>query len=234
MNTRHSPRRRSSRRRPSTSQRRSPPSTIACTIARSRSVRSAAISAATSPGSKMRGSRRTPRTNGRPATVTATPTRRQAHAAPGSSPHRRRRGRPDSRRTPTPPPADAASSPPTTPTRHRRSAPRSPRPTRARCCAVMNPNTSCGAHLDRVLADDGEERLQIVRVGAHRVRPRPTRQRTARTHRPAHDRRHRRRHHTIAGDTANLRKPDHGDPPRPSSARGKTPRTVSPAGGSPV
>jgi len=38
---------------PRTSQRRSPPSTIAATIARSRCVRSAAVSASTSPGSRI-------------------------------------------------------------------------------------------------------------------------------------------------------------------------------------
>ena len=28
--------------------------------------------------------------------------------------------------------------------------------------------------IDRVLADDREERLQVMRIGTHRVRPRPT------------------------------------------------------------
>ena len=92
MNTRHSPSRRSSRRSPSTSQRRSPPSSIACTIARSRSVRSAAINASTSAGSRIRGRRRTPRTSGTDPAVAAMTAlaRRQAprhrirrHLAPG-------------------------------------------------------------------------------------------------------------------------------------------------------
>ena len=54
------------KRRPITSQRRSAPKAMACTMARSRSVRSAPISAANSSGSKMRGRRRTSRTNGWP------------------------------------------------------------------------------------------------------------------------------------------------------------------------
>ena len=66
MNTRRSATRRSSSRSPRTSQRRSPPSTIAATIARSRCVRSAAISASTSAGARIRGSRRTARTSGTP------------------------------------------------------------------------------------------------------------------------------------------------------------------------
>ena len=66
MSTRHSPRRRSESRNPSTSQRRSPPSTMAWVMARSRSVRSAPMSDSTSSASRIRGSRRTPRTSGRP------------------------------------------------------------------------------------------------------------------------------------------------------------------------
>ncbi|HEY6315539.1 MAG TPA: hypothetical protein VIY52_32690 [Streptosporangiaceae bacterium] len=53
-------------RSPSTSQRRSPPSTIAATIARSRCVNSAPVSASTSAGARIRGSRRTARTSGTP------------------------------------------------------------------------------------------------------------------------------------------------------------------------
>ena len=55
MKTRRSATCRSSRRRPSTSQRRSPPSTIAATIARSRWVRSAAVSWSTSVGLRILG-----------------------------------------------------------------------------------------------------------------------------------------------------------------------------------
>jgi hypothetical protein len=40
-------------------------------------------------------------------------------------------------------------------------------------CAVTNPVNYAG-HLHRLLADDREERLQIVRVRPHRVRPGPT------------------------------------------------------------
>ena len=53
-------------RNPSTSQRRSPPSSINHTIARSRSVRSVATSRSTSSGPNTRGSRRGARTNGLP------------------------------------------------------------------------------------------------------------------------------------------------------------------------
>ena len=54
----------SPRRNPRTSQRRRPPNTIACTIARSRCVRNAPTSAVTSPGDRILGSGRGTRTNG--------------------------------------------------------------------------------------------------------------------------------------------------------------------------
>jgi Domain of unknown function (DUF222) len=53
-------------RNPRTSQRRSPPSTIAAAIARSRCVSGPAISASTSAGARIRGSRRPARTSGTP------------------------------------------------------------------------------------------------------------------------------------------------------------------------
>ena len=91
-----------------------------------------------------------------------------------------------------------------------------------------------GAHLHRVLGDDREERLQIVRVGPHRVRPRSTSSELQElVDQPMTDDIHLSAV-TIASDAANLRRPDHGKPPCPSSARRKAPRAVSPGGGSPV
>ena len=66
MNTRRSAACRSPSRRPRTSHRRSPPSTIAATIAWSRCVRSTAVSASTSAGDKIRGNWRVTRTSGTP------------------------------------------------------------------------------------------------------------------------------------------------------------------------
>jgi hypothetical protein len=63
INTRRSAGRRSSSRSPRTSQRR----TIAATMARSRCVRSAVVSASTSAGDRIRGSRRVTRTSGTPS-----------------------------------------------------------------------------------------------------------------------------------------------------------------------
>ena len=63
---RRSAARRSSSRSPRTSQQRSPPSTIAATMARSRRVRCVAISASTSAGDKIRGKVRVTRTSGTP------------------------------------------------------------------------------------------------------------------------------------------------------------------------
>ena len=107
MNTRHSPPALILQAAPSTSQRRSPPSAKACTIARSARF---AAPRATPPRRPVPGcaARRTARTTagrghrGRHRRVPA------GHAAPGSSRHWCRRGRPDRRRTPTPPPTCAA------------------------------------------------------------------------------------------------------------------------------
>jgi hypothetical protein len=66
MNTRRSAIRRSLRRSPITSQRRRPPSTIAATIARSRWLRRALVSASTSDGARILGRVRVPRTSGTP------------------------------------------------------------------------------------------------------------------------------------------------------------------------
>ena len=67
-NTRRSPGRRSGSRKPSTSQRRRPPSNMAWAIARSRCVRSAARKASASAGSSTRGSVRGARIKGTPRT----------------------------------------------------------------------------------------------------------------------------------------------------------------------
>ena len=69
MNNRFSPGCTSDSRSPSTSHRRSPPSSIACTIARSRCVRSAPIKASASSGSITRGSVRGVRISGTPRTA---------------------------------------------------------------------------------------------------------------------------------------------------------------------
>ncbi len=66
MNTRRPAASRSPMRSPRTSQRRSPLSTIAATIARSQCVRSAAISASTSAGARIRGGVQAARTSGAP------------------------------------------------------------------------------------------------------------------------------------------------------------------------
>ncbi len=63
-NTRRSPTRMSSRRRPSTSQRRNPPNSMASTMARSRCVRSAPINSSTAAGDNTRGNVRGVRTTG--------------------------------------------------------------------------------------------------------------------------------------------------------------------------
>ncbi len=69
MNSRRSPTRMSSTCRPRASHRRSPPSSIAATIARSQCVRSAAVNAFTSEGDSTRGNTRGPRISTRHALV---------------------------------------------------------------------------------------------------------------------------------------------------------------------
>ena len=90
--TRHSPRRRSESRSPSTSQRRRPPSSIAWTMARSRSVRSSPTSASASSGSRILGSRRTPRTSGSPLPERPRVWRVAMPRGTGFADHRCRRG----------------------------------------------------------------------------------------------------------------------------------------------
>ena len=77
------------------------------------------------------------------------------------------------------------------------------------------------SHVDRVLGDNTEERLQVVGVGAHRVRTRPT---PSELQEVIHQRM------TddidvvdvaITDDPTNLRQPDPEDPPRSSSTRGR-------------
>ena len=67
---------------PRTSQRRSPPSTIATTMARSRCVRSAAISASTSAGARIRGNCRTAAPAGRLSPAGTAPLGSAGPAAP--------------------------------------------------------------------------------------------------------------------------------------------------------
>ena len=75
MNTRRAATCRSPRRSPSTSQRRSPPSSMASTIARSRCVRSDPVKTSTSVGSTTRGSVRGARISGTPRTARWPPRR---------------------------------------------------------------------------------------------------------------------------------------------------------------
>ena len=147
MNTRRSATRRSSSRSPRTSQRRSPPSTIAATIARSRWVRNAAVSASTSAGVRIRGSRpgpsrqRHPVAGTQPLAAGRQPTRHRvrgdvaAGLQVGEEPRDHRQ-----------PPRHRAGRHPAVLARggwHRlQPADASVRPVR---CAVMNPSTSAGS-----------------------------------------------------------------------------------------
>ena len=161
MNTRHSPKRRSSSRSPSTSQRRSPPSTIASTIARSRRVRSAPSSASTSPGSRI--------------TRQAPHAAHQRHTAlpAAAAPPRRQPSRHRVHRHPDITPSDQVA----VQARHRSEPPldrrrRQPRPPIGDPHHVLRPRPRPAlrsderqhvrrGHLRRLLADDLEEHLQI-------------------------------------------------------------------------
>jgi hypothetical protein len=144
MNTRRSATRRSSSRSPSTSQRRSPPSTIAATIARSRCVRSAAISASTSAGARIRGSRLAARTSGTPCPgrdrsrrVGSPRGTGFAVTSPRACKNEKNPDTIDNRRRTV-----AADTPPDSPAAPTACNARLPlRPAR---CAVMNPSTSAG------------------------------------------------------------------------------------------
>jgi hypothetical protein len=78
-------------------------------------------------------------------------------------------------------------------------------------------------HIDRVLPDHSEERLQVVGIRAHRVRPRPTGGEPQKViDQPMTEK----EHLTLIAapcNTTNLRQPDHGKPPRSSSARRRLP-----------
>ena len=196
--------------------RRRPPSSIACTMARSRWVRSAAINPASSSGSRMRGSRRTARTSGWPR-----PSRRRRVGSPRGT---------GLVSTPTSPrvikiAVEGGHRSQSTPNR----GARQPR------TAIGDPHHVLGAHpgpalrvheaehvhgpdLAGILGDDGEERLQVVRIGPHRVGPGPTR-------RELQELVDERMPDDIdvsavalPGDTANQRRPDHRH--RTRSARG--------------
>ena len=178
MNTRRSATCRSSSRSPRTSQRRSPPSTIAATIARSRWVRSAPVSASTSAGVRIRGSvrGRAHQRHALPRPVTA-PAGSAARAAPGSRP--RPRGPAGTRRAPTRSTAAAR----TVARRHPAASPASTG------CSHRSVAGAAGAlggderqHVRRGRPRAGglpttrEEHLQVVRRRQHRVRPAPRRQ----------------------------------------------------------
>ena len=90
-NTRRSPTRMSSRRRPSTSQRRNPPNSMASTMARSRCVRSAPINSSTAAGDNTRGNVRGVRTTGTRRPLR--PPRRRAARLRGTTLRRRPRHR---------------------------------------------------------------------------------------------------------------------------------------------
>ena len=99
---------------------------------------------------------------------------------------------------------------------------------------VHEPEHVSSANLDRILGDDREERLQVMCIGAHRVRPRPTRRELQElidewmpddVHVGIG---------AIARHSTNLRRPDHENPPCPSSARREVPQAGRPGGGSPV
>ena len=149
---------------------------MACTIARSRSVRSAAINASTSAGSKIRGRRRT-----------AANQRHHATLAPMAALTRRQTARHRVRRH-----ADVAARHQIAIQARHRSQPtldrrrRQPRATvgdphhvlRARVRALLDRDELehiPRGHLGRLLADQREEHLQVMRIRPHRVRTRPSR-----------------------------------------------------------
>src|SRR4051812_20361427 len=82
--------------------------------------------------------------------------------------------------------------------------------------------------------NDIEERLQIVCVGAHGVRSSATTSELRETIDQPMTNDIDVADITLTDDSTNLRNPDHHDSSRVSSARGKPPRTPTPAGGSPV
>lgn len=182
-NTRHSPRRRPSRRSPprrgpSTSQRRSPPSRLRLDHRPVPSRAQGAHGASTSAGSRMRGRRRTARTSGAP------PSSRRARRvgrprgdgvgadiAPGEqvAVEARHRGQvplDGRRRQPARPVADAQ---------------HVPAPGRARRCEATNASTSAGTTSPGSLATTPpgslattpKNSLQVMRVGPHGVGPGP-------------------------------------------------------------
>jgi hypothetical protein len=107
-------------------------------------------------------------------------------------------------------------------------------PARARPLRVDEAQHVHGADLFGLLADDGEERLQIVRVGPHRVRSRSTSSELQEVVDEPMPNDVVISAVALAGDSANLRRPDHENPLYPSSARREVPRAVRPGGGSPV
>ncbi len=108
---------------------RSPPNTIAATIARSRCLRSAAVNASTSPGSRTAAASAEPSPAAPPAAAGAAPAGSATPAAPGSP--RRPRAPAGTRTVPTRSTTAAAPSAPTSPPRHHlRTAPPATGPNR--------------------------------------------------------------------------------------------------------
>ena len=141
-------------RRPSTSQRRKPPRTMAKTMARSRWVRRAPINASTSAGERILGNERGTRTSG--TVVDGHPVAEwRAPGAPGWSAPQYHPERSGSSRSPRPTTNVVRWCGPTILIRHRSCAPRAdrhvggPKSRRRRC-----------DHLCGVLVDDAEERLR--------------------------------------------------------------------------
>ena len=170
MNTRLSPGRRSSRRNPTTSQRRSPPSSIASTMARSRRVRSAAINASTSSGlitrGRVRGARisGTPRTARWPGRRSARPRGTGLRSHPGVAPNDQVLIEPRDRGQPT---LDGARRQPRLPVLD----PHDRRATPGRALALDEGQHVGRGHGGRVPVDDREEHLQVERGGQHGVPP---------------------------------------------------------------